>query len=277
MPKKSHCWYQDVENKWVKSLPFSETNSAELLAWVKAQPLGGGRETAWIFDLDSTLFCLAPRIHNIFFEFIRAHPRPKKEWEQLVSVLDPSHQKYSIEETFRDLLRRLLSDDREAAEMAAELWGEFFPFWREHFFEDRHIHHDVPYPGAADFVKSVKSLGRKIIYLTGRDRVGSGQGTRHHLKHSGFDLSDAELLLMKPRRHDSDVEFKKKVAELLRAQFHIEGVLDNEPENLVMFAKEFRDAKIVLYHSVMSGRVPKDNILHYLGERKLQKISSFLF
>jgi hypothetical protein len=272
----NHQWYQDSENAWVKSIPFYDTTASALLAWAKSNPLKDQRETAWVLDLDSTLFCLAPRIHNIFLEFLRAHPQPRPEWMKLLSVIDAKSQRYSIEETFRVLLRRFTVDEQTADQMAAELWQEFYPFWKDHFFEDRHLHYDVAYPGAADFVREIKNLGRKIVYLTGRDRLGSGQATRLHLRSSGFKLTENEVLVMKPKRHDDDVEFKRRASQMLSKQFHVELVLDNEPENLVMFADLFREARIVLYHTVMSGRVPQKNLMSYMGHRKPEKLNSFL-
>ena len=147
---KKHQWYQDTENAWVKSIPFVETKASALLEWAKKNPTKSHLETAWILDLDSTLFCLATRIHNIFLEFLRAHPKPRPEWMKILSVIEPQSQRYSIEETFRLLLRRFTIDEKRAADLASELWAEFYPFWKDHFFEDRHVHHDVAYPGAEE-------------------------------------------------------------------------------------------------------------------------------
>jgi len=279
---KSHLWYQDSENHWVRSQGFVDLSANDLIKRIAEQSHSKDielknktyKERAWVFDLDSTLFCLAPRIHNIFLEFVRAHPQPKAIWMQLLNHLNPSIQRYSIEETFCELFAPWMGRDQARLE-ANSLWQEFSPFWMEHFFEDRHIHYDVPYPGAQEFVSSVKKLNRKVIYLTGRDRLGSGQGTLAHLKKCGFEMSPDEVLVMKPSRHLDDVAFKESAAKLLKSQFDVEGLIDNEPENLMMFAKIFPEAEIILFHSVMSGRLPKENFQAALGDRRALKINSF--
>ena len=267
-------FFRDFDHPWLKGVAFRDVVAEDLLKKnLRGSALGAAKKRAWVFDLDSTLFNVGPRIQNIFFEFVRQHPRPHESWSRLLGVNRPELQQYDIAATFRELF--VLLGFENAAERGKKLWEEFLPFWEQHFFTDRHMHHDAPYAGSVDFVKRVHEAGREVIYLTGRDRPRSGQGTLHALKTAGFPWGEGTHLFMKSDRDEGDLHYKRRACSVLDARFDVSVLIDNEPENLVMFAEQFEHAQIVLFHSVMSARMPQGNFAHALGEREPLRLLSY--
>ncbi|MFB6291609.1 MAG: HAD family hydrolase [Candidatus Bipolaricaulia bacterium] len=85
-------------------------------------------------------------------------------------------------------------------------------FWNL-FLSDKFLHMDEPAPGAAEFLRKLKSEGVSIVYLTGRHE-GNGSsmksGTETWLEEHGFPSPNhAKVsLFMKPLRKMDDKEFK---------------------------------------------------------------------
>jgi hypothetical protein len=276
MAARNSEFFRDFDHPWVRAISFCDIGALELLNKVaKRHPprQQQGRESAWVFDLDSTLFCVGPRTRNIFFEFVRQHPRPPRHWQRALERLDPSCQRYDIEATFRMIFDEW--DHENAARWAAELWAEFRSFWEQHFFIDRHLHYDRPYSRAAEYLHRIRSKGYGIVYLTGRDRPRSGLGTLHALKRAGFPLDEACHLFMKASREEGDLKYKHKASSVLGSRFEVPVFVDNEPENLVMFAEQFPRAEIVFFHSVMSQRLPLRDFVGVLNGREPWRLNSY--
>jgi hypothetical protein len=272
----SHKWYKDLNHEWLSKVRFVDTHVNLLLRDVLAKPaVETARPKAWVFDLDSTLFCIAPRMRSIFFEFLRHHPNAPSLWLRSYDFFKPEVIQYDFEKTFASIFRYLTGDVTESQNQAKILFDEYYPFWLEHFYHDRHLRFDVPYPGAVDFVKRVRQSGRAIVYMTGRDRPGTGQGTLEGLKISGFEISPQDKLVMKSVRGESDVLFKERAILAIASQYEVELCIDNEPENLVMFAKRLPHAEVVFFHSVMSHRLPNDSLNRVLGTRSAWRVDSF--
>lgn len=266
-------YFQDTEHPWIKSLNFKDISRDDLLRLgLYSRPLGA-KPPVWVLDLDSTLFCLASRIRNIFFEFLRQHPAPQLHWHQALMELQALHQRYDIGRTFEDIFAR--RGIEESSKRARELWAEFEHFWRLHFFSSRYMHHDEAYPGAVEFVKTILSAGHEVAYLTARDVPRMGGGTLAVLHQAGFPVGESTHLFMKPFREESDVDFKRRASSVLRSRFDVRVFIDNEPENLVMAAREFPEAQVVLFHTVMSARIPEEDYPALLGDRHLLRLLSY--
>lgn len=266
-------YFRDEEHPWIKGLDLIDISPEALLELVGSASSAKGAPPAWVFDLDSTLFCVGPRIRSIFLEFLRHHPQPRLEWHQVLPRLSPSIQRYDIERTFRDILSDWNSF--EAPRLAAELWTEFRDFWSARFFSGRHMHFDEAYPGAVDFVREVLGRGFEVVYLTARDVPRTAQGTENALRQAGFPLGGRAHLLMKPVAGESDLSFKHRATSILRSRFEVKVFVDNEPENLEMAARAFPAAEIVLFHTVMSERVPEGDYRSLLGEREALRLTTY--
>jgi len=270
-------FYRDEQHSWVKSVQFQELSAADLLSLAeKSRDMSSStKKPTWVLDLDSTLFCVGPRIKNIFLEFLRQHPKPQEHWNRALSHLDPSTQRYNIRETFQNIFEQW-GERENAYPKALDLWREFENFWTAGFFSNRFLHHDLPYPGAPDYVRKILERGFHVVYLTGRDRPRTGQGTYAALKAAGFPMDERTELVMKPREEQSDLAFKHAVGRDLRARFDVSVFIDNEPENLVMFAEEFPGALIVFFHTIMSHRIPERDFRRVLNGRPPYRLDSYL-
>ena len=165
-----------------------------------------------VFDLDSTLYDVRPRIQHILDQLLE-HPGVMKEGQEVLSALKRI---------------KILPDDwglRTA--LIREGFESLFPHlkdlvrnhWVNHFFANHLLHLDSPYPGAREFLQKLKDQGHRIFYLTGRDEIRMKQGTIDSLINHGFPLSsDLRELKMKPRPGDSDSEFKVQFFSILQNQ-----------------------------------------------------------
>ncbi len=261
-------FYREQRHPWVRQSRFQEVTAQGLLDGSKSASLAAknGRPQAWIFDLDSTLFCTGSRNKFIYSEFLRQRPQAPMHWLLALGQFDPFQNQYSIRQTFEAIFEKY--DSRLARAWSYELWKEFEPFWFEHFFSGRYLHCDTPYPGAVEFVHQVLKSGAEVIYLTGRDRPRNWGGTQNALRSSGFPMSENTMLLLKPDQEMTDLEYKDWACAHLKAAKNVAYLIENEPENLSMFLKHFISKQIVFFHSITSERVPpvsQDPVLRLLS------------
>jgi hypothetical protein len=268
--------FRDLEHPWVRRHSFIDASSSDLL---KFSPLveGGvsGAPAAWVFDLDSTLFCTAPRNKRVLLRFLRQRTEFPSHWARMWAVLSPALQRYGIPQTFYYVFREIGLNDDEARAEARGLWKAYQDFWMEEFFLSRNIVFDTPYDGAVEFVRQIHARGYQVVYLTGRDADRARMGSYQVLRRWGFPMDQHCHLWLKPHRSQDDLEFKAMAAAKLRAQFKVHALIDNEPENLVMFAEKFPDAEIVLFHSIMSRREPQKPYPQVLQGRQPWRLLDF--
>ena len=121
------------------------------------------------------------------------------------------------------------------------LKAEFKAFWRTRFFTSEMCRHDVPLPGAADFVNDVAGVGTQVIYLTGRHepmRAGSAES----LKAGGFPEG---RLIMKPTLEMTDTAFKELAVGEIRPLGPVLACFDNETTHVNRLRAAFPDATVV--------------------------------
>lgn len=226
-----------------KSLPFHP------LAQEALEKIQTGEIHTFVFDLDSTLFCVSPRTQVILRDF-----------GDLEAATYPHHAKIlkSIQVTPKDwgiktaLIRHGMSAPLDVFEAIRK-------HWLRHFFSSDYLHHDQPYPGAVEFVQKTSELGAEIFYLTGRDRPRMGEGTVRILRDLGFPLTSPENLLMKPSENVIDVDFK--VAAFQKITKRHQGMIffENEPVILNRIHRTFPDIQLIAMDSVHSGREEIDD------------------
>jgi hypothetical protein len=258
------------------NLKFLEASSVTAILERLRAEIRQVRRPAVVLDLDSTLFCVNPRSRSIFAAFLREHESPENLWQRVHHHWNEGHHVYSIRETIENVMRDL--GEVESLPRSYEVWKRFEPYWMEHFFSSRHMDQDRPYNGALDFVRSLFQTGAELIYLTGRDRLSSSEGTLRTLKAHGFPQGENTRLILKPGGRDSmsDELFKQRASELIAQQYDVLLSIDNEPENLLPMAKYFPRAQIVWMLTVMSKRVPDaEKLKRYLAGRPLYSLKNF--
>lgn len=202
-----------------------------------------------VFDLDSTLFNVAPRFSKIIQEFCVDNSMCQK-YPEAISVLS---QVQVTQHPYH--LKQFMSDiglDNETQ----EFYKEIFEFWRTRFFHDNYVIYDHPEDGAVEFVKRLFDMGVHIIYLTGRDEPRMKLGTLQSLEKWDFPLeTDRADLVLKPYKELDDAEFKRDHFNIFPRDEKI-WFFENEPVNIHLVIKDCPHVKIIYFDSVHSGKAP---------------------
>jgi hypothetical protein len=198
-------------------------------------PQRGRSRPVVAFDLDGTLMDNRPRTCVILQEFAT---RCRGRDDGLAARLETARP---------EDLAYLLSDSLERiGAHRTELVAEMHAFWRERFFADAHLVHDVPVPGAVEFARACYDAGALLVYVTGRDLPFMGTGTFQSLRDLGFPIGvPATELVLKPDASLPDEAFKRLVAPDLARVGRVVAAFDNEPANCNVLYSHYPDAHVV--------------------------------
>ncbi len=217
----------------------------------------------FVWDLDSTIFNVSPRNQDIFDLFcsINAHKSPellKASSSYRLSFSDWGLEPYT---------KKLLQNDK--------LKNSAVSFWKKHFFSGTFLHSDRPYPFVIDFIKTLKSKGAKILYLTGRDVKRMRAGSLNQLRHWGLPLDDDADLITKPHKGMKDGEYKNSALSEIFKMHPKSPVFffDNEPAVLKHCEFEIqKDYSLIFVKSTHSNRAtPNDHWLS-VGTNQYEKL-----
>lgn len=221
-----------------------------------------GLDSLAVFDLDSTLFDVGPRLQKILGDFAAVPEHQARFPEQLKVFPDLKVQPrdWGVKDA---LLRSGLTGVHPEFQAAVR------DFWRTHFFSDDYLHFDRPYPGAAEYVRGLRDAGADIVYLTGRDVTRMGKGSAEVLHKWNFPLGDRAELVLKPDREIDDAFFKTNwFLKLDENKYASTWFFENEPVNINRMRLEAKHVEIVFFDSTHSRReeAPADlpRILHFL-------------
>jgi hypothetical protein len=216
-----------------------------------------------VFDLDSTLFDVSPRIRQILWDFAH-HPEYSRRFPdamEIVKNLKTERSDWGIKDA---LLRGGMDTHPE------EFHDCIRTFWKENFFSNPYLHYDVPYDGAVQFVDQLWQEGIEIAYLTGRDVIRMGTGSRDVLLKWNFPLDDRRAnLVLKPKAGEDDAEFKRRYFDRIdQSKYGKIWLFENEPLNILEVQKHHPKVEMIFIDSTHSRRanVPPDlpTILHFL-------------
>jgi hypothetical protein len=235
---------------WVQACAFDAAHDAELLARIGdkiKENSALGVKSYVLLDLDSTLYEVGPRTRRILLDAAASLgdnlPAPvRAAFDQLEA---PG---YSLEDTWRALGLCL-----ENAELGAAR-GKLHALWRQAFFSNDYLDHDVAYVGASQFAVELHALGADLVYLTGRDAPAMRDGTLRCLARDGFPLGDHTHLRMKPSREVDDIDHKVGAAKEVARDGVVVASLENEPRNFAALFDAFPDALHVFVDTVCSDK-----------------------
>lgn len=188
-----------------------------------------------VFDLDGTLMDNRPRTAAILNELARElHAEAHSAAETLASA-----RAEELAYLLSDSLRRLGLSHPELVTRAEA-------FWRERFFSDDYLKHDVALPGAVDFARACYDAGAVLVYFTGRDLPLMGLGSFQSLRDLGFPIGvvGAELVC-KPDAKIPDEAFKRMEGPKLARVGRVVAAFDNEPGNCNVFVDVAPSADVV--------------------------------
>lgn len=208
-----------------------------------------GSVTRVVFDLDSTLFNVAPRFSKIIQEFCSNNVMRQK-YSKAVNILSQvqiTHHPYYLKQFMVDIG---LNEEPQS------FYKEIFEYWQTRFFNDKYVVFDEPEVGAVEFVEELYKMGVHIIYLTGRDEPRMKAGTLESLKKWNFPVAqDRAELVLKPYKELDDAEFKRDHFQIFPPDEKI-WFFENEPVNIHLVLKDCPNVKIIYFDSVHSGKAP---------------------
>lgn len=251
-----------VRAAWIEACHFHDLNEKQVLDLV-SQRVHSTSQAVVLFDLDSTLYEVGPRTHQILREWCESPE--SRDYPQVAGVLKNLKKEavgYSLNDTFQTLGLDV------GAPAVASVLKMLKPFWVERFFTSKYLSFDHAYPGAADFVKKVYQMGAQVVYLTGRDEPGMGDGTRQNLIRDGFPWKvERTHLLLKPTFNEPDLEHKVNAGNYIKKHGTLIASFENEPANIAALHEVFPDAMHVFVDTVYSdhGALPRQGLYRING------------
>ena len=177
----------------------------------------------FVFDIDSTLFCMKYRTQAIIRESSN-DPVFCKEFPQhlnTVRQVEVTERDWSVEE----IMSRYGFQEEEPMVLALK------KIWKTKFFTNDYLDLDKPYKGCAEFIQHISQLGVQVYYLTARNRSNMHKGTIQSIKKWNFPLKNENRLIMKEISESdmSDAEYKIKYLKKLNQKSDTVVFFENEP------------------------------------------------
>jgi hypothetical protein len=241
-----------IRKEWIKNTQFFQDSNDEILRKVLDRVeavIAQKKLPIVVFDLDSTLFDVSKRSFEIL-----------KEWLGHADTQTFSHTRAGLAEFRAEELSYSLEELWEFKKIptSESPFDHHFKhakqFWRERFFGHDYLKYDEPMKGAVEFVKKLYELGASIVYLTGRDAPMMAFGTFDQLKQHGMPIEiERTRLILKPKRHLNDVEFKSQTAKMIREWGAVVATFENEPKNLVAMSQAFAPETMNIFMETVSS------------------------
>jgi hypothetical protein len=216
-----------------------------------------GGEPVVVFDLDGTLYDNRPRTLAVLAEYA---DEVRGEFPDVAERLD---------ELDVERLHYLLSNTlREVGLSHVDVVRDITKFWRERFFHDDYITHDLPFDGAPEFVTACYESGAGILYLGGRDIPSMLIGTVASLRDHGFPIGVVGVqLVLKPDATMGDEAFKRSAIPTLGHIGDTIAFFDNEPANCNLAKEHFPDAYVALVETQkVPGAPDPDETLYHVTD-----------
>jgi hypothetical protein len=218
---------------------------------------GAARTPVVVFDLDGTLMDNRPRTTMILRELA-------ERWRER----DPGAAS-KLDSAKPDDLAYLLTDSLGRLGITrTELIRDAEVFWRERFFTDEYLTHDVEVPGASTFARDCYAAGGILVYFTGRDLPLMGLGSFASLRDLDFPIGvPGTELVLKPDANMPDEAFKRMSGPSLARVGHVVAIFDNEPGNCNVLGAHFPDAESVLVDTQhLPGAPPLSEGVHVIRD-----------
>ncbi len=201
-----------------------------------------GQKLKVVFDIDSTLLDVNPRIYEVLTDFVKLYENQYKEFCEPLRNIKLGPKDYGLNNA---LIKVGLH--QSPLDFLDTLKG----FWVKNFFSSDYLHKDEPYEGAVEFVRELERHAQ-VIYLTGRDVERMGRGTVSSLVERGFPVNTQNTeLILKPNKEMDDAVFKKDYLNSLKGPIWF---IENEPENIHLALRECPHVRIVFFDSVHLGK-----------------------
>lgn len=220
-----------------KRIPSSEQKALfdRIVARSKAVP--GKPVPVVVFDLDGTILENRPRTVQILRE-LAAELRS-----------DPAHASAAdlLDATRAEQLAYLMTESlAKIGIVHPDLVARAEAFWKQRFFTDSYLAHDIEVPGSIALAKACYEQGATLVYFTGRDLPNMSLGSFQSLRDLGFPIGVIGTeLVCKPEASIPDEKYKREEGPKLARLGNVIAALDNEPGNCNAFKAMFPEAEVV--------------------------------
>lgn len=210
-----------------------------------------------VFDLDGTLMDNRPRTAVILQELAAELKAEAHSSAEILAAARAEELAYLL----GDSLRRLGLEHPDLLSRAEA-------FWRERFFSDHYLKHDVAVAGSVAFARACYEAGAIIVYFTGRDLPLMGLGSFQSLRDLGYPIGVVGTeLVCKPDAKIPDEAFKREEGPKLARVGHVVAAFDNEPGNCNAFLEMCPDADVVFVDTQhLPGAPPLDPRVHVVED-----------
>ncbi len=220
-----------------------------------------------VFDLDSTLIEVGPRMTHILRDFAKVKQHLSKYPKECRVLERYSHhqQDWGIEQVLERV--GLVSS-------SFDFFKDLMRFWRSKFFSNDYLHFDEPLPGAIEFLNELSTMGTHISYLTARESLSMRDGTIATLEKHRFPLTEKnQNVFLKETNEKHDHEFKRDVIKEMLESYGSIWFFENEPINLRIVRETLPQVRLVYINTVHSGREAPPTELAIISDFK-RKTSS---
>lgn len=210
-----------------------------------------------VFDLDGTLMDNRPRTAVILQELAKELKSEAHSSAEILAAARAEELAYLLS----DSLKRLGVEHPELVSRAEA-------FWRERFFSDHYLKHDVAVAGSVQFARACYDAGAVIVYFTGRDLPLMGLGSFQSLRDLGYPIGVVGTeLVCKPDAKIPDEAFKREEGPKLSRVGHVVAAFDNEPGNCNAFLEMCPEADVVFVDTQhLPGAPPLDRRVHVVED-----------
>ena len=227
----------------------------------RARKAASNRAPVVVFDLDGTLLDNRPRSVAILHELADHWNDDKAHVASMLRAAESHALAYLFDENLRNLG---VSDQA--------LIDEALAFWKDRFFTDDYLRHDLAHAGAVEFARALHDAGATIVYFTGRDLPNMALGSLASLRDLGFPIGmHGTQLILKPDPEIPDPEFKRDVTPKLERAGEVIATFENEPANANIFAELYPEAEHFLIDTQhVPDPPPLTETVHVIGDFRMK-------
>lgn len=242
-------------------LPFPEQSRVLSRIVSRCVPTPGEPTPVVVFDLDGTLMDNRPRTLRILQDL--AHEL-RAEAHSAAEVLATARAE-ELAYLLGDSLKKLGVEHPELVERAET-------FWKQRFFGDDYLKHDVAVEGAVELARACYEAGAVVVYFTGRDLPLMGIGSFQSLRDLGFPIGVVGTeLVCKPDAKIPDEAFKRAEAPKLARVGRVVASFDNEPGNCNAFVEICPGSDVVFVDTQhLPGAPPLVPAVHVVGDLRVR-------
>jgi len=244
-----------------KRLPLAEQQAlmSRIVARCKGTP--GQPSPVVVFDLDGTLMDNRPRTLAILQELAAELKLEAHVSADVFAEARAEHLAYLLTDT----LRKLGLEHPELALRAES-------FWKQRFFSDDYLKHDVAVEGSVEFARACYEAGASLVYFTGRDLPLMGIGSFQSIRDLGYPIGVVGTeLVCKPDAKIPDELFKRTEGPKLLRVGRVVAAFDNEPGNCNAFREMNPEAETVFVDTQhLPGAPPLESNVHIVADFRMR-------